>query len=260
MLRRLIESPEPLTVTELADDMGLHQSTVSRLMATLSAAGYARTDARGRFVPDYGVVTLAAQTGRLPLLSRPWPVFERLARTHPELSATVAMLWRGKLVYGLRSGGRGVAMMRQYPGYPLHRSTPGLRLLLDLPEAEALELLATSRSEYGWSGDPAVVPADEHTLLARARELCQHEVLLLSGGWAINTALAGAIPVRTPEPHPVALTLLDRQGRLHPDELRLVLHTVRRELESAFSEDPTETPSSQPTGDRHVRHRLEAQS
>lgn len=253
VLRRLIESPSPLRLTDLADELGMHQSSVSRIMTTLSAAGFARTDVHGRFVPDYAIVTLAAQTARLPLLSRPWPVFERLARTHPDLSATVAMLWRDRLVYGLRSGGRGVAMVRQFPGYPLHRSTPGLRLLLDLPEAEALRLLAASRAQFGWSGDPAVVPSDERTLLARARERCEHEVLLLSDGWAVRTVLAGAIPVRTTEPHPVALTLLDHHGVCTPDELRLVLHTVRRELEEAFlTDESSPEPIPSMTGVRHV--------
>lgn len=234
VLQRLIEAPGPLTLTELARDLDTHPSSVSRIMSTLVTAGYARTDVNGRFVPDYGIVALAAQTTRLPLLSRPWPVLEALARSHPDLSATVTMLWRGQLVYGVRSGGRGVAMLRRFPGYPLHRSTPGLRLLLDLPEQEALDLLAASRARYGWDGGAAVVPATEGALLARARELCEHDVLLLTDGWAVDTPLAAAIPVRTPEPHPVALAVIDKQRTQTPDELRLLLHSVRRELEQAF--------------------------
>ncbi|HIT75922.1 MAG TPA: helix-turn-helix domain-containing protein [Candidatus Avipropionibacterium avicola] len=234
VLRRLVEVDEPWTLAQLATELGTHQSSVSRLMATLVAAGYARKDEKGRFVPDYGIISLATRTNRLPLLSRPWPVFEQLAKDHPRLSATVAMLWRGQLLYGLRSGGRGVALLRQYPDYPLHRSSPGLRLLLDMPEPEAVELLESSRQRHGWSGDPAIVPADAAELLARARERCEHEVLMLSDGWAVNTALSGAIPVRTSEPHPVALAIVDKHGDLSPDELRLVLHTVRRDLELAF--------------------------
>lgn len=254
VLQRLIEASEPVTLTELAGELDTHPSSVSRLMSTLVTAGYARTDVHGRFVPDYGVVALAAQTTRLPLLSRPWPVLEALARSHPDLSATVAMLWRGQLVYGVRSGGRGVAMLRRFPGYPLHRSTPGLRLLLDLPVDDALELLAASRARYGWDGDPEVVPADGATLLARARELCEHDVLLLSDGWAVDTPLAGAIPVVTPEPHPVALTIIDRERTQTPDELRLLLHSMRRELEDAFrnvghADGPTSRSTTATTGE-----------
>lgn len=235
MLRRLVEVDRPLTLTELASELDTHQSSVSRIMATLVAAGYARKDEHGRFIPDYGVADLASQTGRLPLLSKPWPVFEKLAADHPQLSATVAMLWRRRLVYGLRSGGRrGIALLRQYPDYPLHRSAPGLRLLLDLPESEALDLLERSRQRHAWVGPNDILPATPKALLDAARERCVHEVLVLTDGWAIGTAQSAAIPVATPEPHPVALAIVDRDADLSVDELRLVLHTVRRDLELAF--------------------------
>ncbi len=234
VLQRLAESRQTLTATQLAAELGTHQSSVSRLLATLTSAGYVRRDESGHFAPDYGIVALASHAAHLPLIRRPWQVFEAFSLDHPDLSATLAMLWRGQLVYGQRLRGRTTQHARRYSAFPLHRSSPGLRLLLELPETEALALLEDSRRQHGWSGDPDVVPRDPAALLERAQELCEHEVLILSDRWALDVHQSGAIPVNTAEPHPVALAVLDHDGRHSPDELRLILHTVRRDLELAF--------------------------
>src|SRR5699024_3692979 len=82
VLRRLVESG-PMSATELARELGLHQSSISRVMATLGEAGFVRKDEHGRFVPDYGVITLAAETTRLPLLTKPVPEFRALLEEDP---------------------------------------------------------------------------------------------------------------------------------------------------------------------------------
>lgn len=239
VLRRLVESSTPLSATELAKELGLHQSSISRVLATLIEAGYVRKDERGRFVPDYGVITLAAETTRLPLLTRPLPVFREFLQQHPTLTITTAMLWRSEMIYLTRSSSGAPTHLYEYTGntgFPLHQSAPGLRLLLDLPEDQAVELLAASRARHGWGGDRDVVPADERGVLAAARERCDHDVLVLPG-WVAPGELSGAIPVRTSEPHPVALAVVVRDGAMGADELRLLLHRVRRDLEAAFSGD-----------------------
>lgn len=232
VLRRLVESG-PMSATEVARELGLHQSSISRVMSTLGEAGFVRKDAHGRFVPDYGVITLAAETTRLPLLTKPVPVFRALLEEYPTLTLTTAMLWRSEMIYLLRSNTGGLTHLYENVRFPLHRSSPALRLLLDLPEAEALRLLADSRDRHGWSGDPAVVPADERSVLAAARDRLRHDVLLLDG-WAKRDELSGAIPVRTSEPHPVALAIVVSDGSLDADELRILLHQARRDLETAF--------------------------
>lgn len=232
VLRRLVESA-PMSATELARELGLHQSSISRVMATLGEAGFVRKDDHGRFVPDYGVITLAAETTRLPLLTKPVPVFSALLEEFPTLTLTTAMLWRSEMIYLLRSNTGGLTHLYENVQYPLHRSSPALRLLLGLPEHEALRLLADSRTRHGWSGDPAVVPPDEESLLRAARERLRHDVLMLDG-WSKAGELSGAIPVRTTEPHPVALAIVVSDGSLDADELRIVLHRARRDLETTF--------------------------
>lgn len=234
VLRRLVESG-PMSATELARELGLHQSSISRVMATLGEAGFVRKDHNGQFAPDYGVITLAAETTRLPLLTKPVPVFTDLLDEFPTLTLTTAMLWRSEMLYLLRSNTGGLTHMYENVRFPLHRSSPALRLLLDLPQERALELLADSRGRYGWDGNPAVVPADEESVLRRARDLVRHDVLILDG-WANPGEISGAIPVRTSEPHPVALAIVVSDGSLDADELRIVLHRARRDLEIAFRE------------------------
>lgn len=234
VLRRLVESG-PMSATELARELGLHQSSISRVMATLGEAGFVRKDHNGQFAPDYGVITLAAETTRLPLLTKPVPVFSALLEEYPTLTLTTAMLWRSEMLYLLRSNTGGVTHLYENMRFPLHRSSPALRLLLDLPEDEALSLLADSRERYGWPGDPAIVPPDGESVLRTARSLLRHDVLILNS-WAHAGEVSGAIPVRTSEPHPVALAIVVSDGCLDADELRIVLHRTRRDLEAAFRE------------------------
>jgi|GEM_PF-1341611 len=235
VLRRLVESPRPMSATELAKELGLHQSSISRVMATLGEAGYVRKNERGQFVPDYGVITLAAETTRLPLLTRPVPVFRALLEKYPTITVTTAMLWRSEMLYLVRSNSGSIVHTYEYHGYALNASAPGLRLLLDLPEDEALALLAESRERRGWGGNPRMAPADELSTLQEARKCLDHDVLILDS-WYDEGQLSGAIPVRTPEPHPVTLAIVVSDGSQTPDSLRLLLHEVRRDLEDAFSD------------------------
>ena len=65
----------PETVTEIAAQLGLHKSTVFRLLATLEARGLVEQNtSRGRYRLGYGVVQLAAGAAKkhdLSVISRP---------------------------------------------------------------------------------------------------------------------------------------------------------------------------------------------
>jgi IclR family transcriptional regulator, acetate operon repressor len=73
----------PAGVTDIATELGVHKSTVFRLLATLEARGLVEQHSeRGRYRLGYGVVQLAAGATRmddLSLLSR--PVCRQLAET-----------------------------------------------------------------------------------------------------------------------------------------------------------------------------------
>lgn len=70
-------------VTDIAAEVGVHKSTVSRLLATLEARGLVEQNgSRGRYQLGYGVVQIAAGvTGRHDLTALARPVCQELART-----------------------------------------------------------------------------------------------------------------------------------------------------------------------------------
>ena len=68
-----------LGVTEVAQELGIHKSTVSRLMAALEQRGFVRREGE-RFVPGLELARLARTADPVtPLVDRALPVMERLA-------------------------------------------------------------------------------------------------------------------------------------------------------------------------------------
>ncbi|MCG5221118.1 helix-turn-helix domain-containing protein [Streptosporangium sp. KLBMP 9127] len=232
VLRELVDEGSPLTATEIARRIGVHQSSVSRILATLTQVGYVRKTSDRRFAPDFGVLSLMSATTWFPLIRKPRAAMEAIASAHPGLDATLCVLWRGEMIYFLRTGGD-IGTVDFGAGFPVHLSAPGLRMLVDLPEDEALEILRQSRHRYGWPGT-AAVPATEEDVLAFARVNVEHDVLVLPE-WGFAGMVGAAIPVKTDEDHPVALALTGDVRIADPATLRLWLHDARRTVEAALA-------------------------
>ncbi|TWD82569.1 DNA-binding IclR family transcriptional regulator [Kribbella amoyensis] len=232
ILRMLVDEGEPMTATEIARRIGMHQSSASRILATLGEVGYVRKD-QGRFAPDYGVLALGSATTRLPLIQRPRAAFEQLTAEHGDITMTMCMLWRDELLYLLRQTSGSEPLAFWTGAFPINVSAPGLRLLVDLPDEEALHILRMARQRNGWGGRPEIVPSTEEGLLAKARATVADDVLIMAD-WVVEGRTSGAIPLITPEPHPVALAIVDDVGALGPDRLALLLHKARRLVEQSF--------------------------
>ena len=235
ILRVLVDEGEPMTGTEIARRMGLHQSSVSRVLSTLIEVGYARKNATGRFEPDYGVLALGSATTRLPLITKPRAVFEELVDEGFGDLVSMCMLWRDEMIYLLRATPGSEPMSFWSGGFPLNVSVPALRLLVDLDTDDALAILRASRARFGWGGRPEIVPATEDEALAVARRMITDDVLILPQ-WIDVDHISGAIPVRTNEPHPVALAIVDRSGGTSPERLTIQLHQARRRVEACFAD------------------------
>ncbi|MFW6600250.1 helix-turn-helix domain-containing protein [Propionibacteriaceae bacterium Y2011] len=233
ILRMLVDEGTPMTATEVGRRIGIHQSSASRILATLGEVGYVRKSDNGQFEPDYGVLALGSATTRLPLITRPREVFQEIVEENPYIGASMCMLFRDEMIYLLRARSGSDTLTFWSNGFPINISAPGLRLLLDLPEHDATAILQSSRQRFGWGGRPAVVPATEAEVLAKAQHLLHDEVLLLRD-WHVDGETGGAIPIRTPEPHPVALALVDASGTYSDERLTLLLHQARRRVEQAF--------------------------
>lgn len=232
-LRVLVDEGTPVTSTEIARRIGLHQSSASRILATLGDAGFVRKTSAG-FTPDFGVLSLASATSQFPLMQRPRPAMEQIAARCAGLSVTLAMLWRGQMIYFLRTTKGAETIDFWWSDFPIHLSAPGLRLLVDLPREQALDVLRDSRRDHGWDGEPDV-PATEEGVLDRATNDVAHDVLVLRD-WNHANNTGAAIPVESREDHPLALALTGPSDIADDPTLQLWLHDGRRSVEAALRE------------------------
>lgn len=233
ILRLLVEAGEPLSPTELAGKVGLHQSSVSRALATLAEAGYVRKTANRRFEPDFGVLTLAAAVGNFPLTRKPRAVVEEAAARLPGVLVTLSILWRGQILYFLRADGAYDEVEFWGANFPLHQSAPGMRMLLSLPDEEALRHLRDSRARCGWPLEGDITPRDEAGALRQARDLLDHDILILEG-WHRNDRVGAATLIDYPADYPVAVSITTQRELATDDQLRLWLHEIRRAVEKSL--------------------------
>lgn len=237
VLRHLVESPTPLSATEIARRCGVHQSSASRALATLAAEGYVRKIGYRSFAPDYGVLELAiTASDRFDLVEKPRAAMRAAAELADGLMVSICMLWRHQTIYFLRTtmtakGGRSITFSGS--GFPLHMSSPALLLMLDMPEQQALDLLTYSRERNGWNRPTPQVPATESEVLAAARKCYEHETVLLHN-WVEPGHLSAAIRIQTAEEQPTALALAGPDTIAPPETVRLWLHQIRRSVEAAL--------------------------
>lgn len=98
-LQALALAGEPVGCRELARRLGLHPVRVNRLLMSLAAGGFARQDARRRYLPGPAFQVLAAAAvGRSSLLRQALPHLTSLAH---DTGAVVALgvLWRDQVCY-----------------------------------------------------------------------------------------------------------------------------------------------------------------
>lgn len=231
VLRTLIDEGSPLTGTEIARRFGLHQSSISRVLATLAELGYVRKDASGKFVPDYGILTFAPAIPQFPLVVKPRATIEQIAAEHPGFTVHLCLLWRTEIIYLLRTAMNNETITFWGSPFPLHVSCPALRLLLDLPRAQATEILNASKDRLGWERTTPNVPASVPATLNAARKLLEHDVLILDEWYQLG-GVGAAIPLSTDENLPVALAITGPTAEVDHATLRLWLHDARRRVEA----------------------------
>lgn len=199
ILRILAEAEGPLTATAISERVGLHVSNVSRALKVLAGAGYVRKPTYHSFAADLGVLTLAGSAAtRLPEVSRTRAAV-RAAADAAGLQATLAAVFRDQVVYLHRCSPGHEPVSAVAGGWPLHRSVVGLRLLLELPAAQARAALAAAARRYGWERPTASTPADPAACLAAARRRLYGGVLALHA-WDEPGRIACASLVGTAAP------------------------------------------------------------
>lgn len=236
VLRVLAEAPHPLTSTEIASQVGLHQSWTSRVLKTLSNAGYVRKPSYQQFALDYGVLTLGTSAPDLFAFAvKPRTAMAKLASQVDGCLVSLGMLHQGLLIWFLRTLKGQDTVTISSGRYPLHLSTIALRLLLDKIPGEACAVLKISRERYGWDRPTRNVPSTPKAVLEFARKNLLHDCLVLHD-YASKGTLAGAIPVHVTGEPPVALAISGLPSSpLSPDQLMLHLQEGRRAIESSMT-------------------------
>ncbi len=224
----LLSTGTPVSGGEIARRVGLHQSTVSRLLRTLIDNGYVAR-VRGGNVPALRMLRFARVTESFPLIAALRPVVSEIAEARPGSHVNVCTYVHEELVYLLRAQ-TGVEPITGL-SFPLHSSSAALRLLVDLPRDQALAALHRSRDRYGWRGT-SNLPADPEAVLEQASALIDHDVLILDR-WTAGS-VTGAIPLAGPDDHLTALAIAG-PAEVDHRELQLVLHDARRRIESVIA-------------------------
>lgn len=236
VLQMLVDEPGPLSASEIARRMGMHQSSISRILATLAEAGFAQKVGAQAFSPDYGVLSLSvASLNKYSIAQLPRTALERAAADYPGHSFALSVLWRGRIIYFLRTcQGQETRVFDADGRWPLHLSSPGLCLLLSLPADEALELLDGSRRRLGWDRPGPAAPPSPEEALFQVRAGVSHECLVLDDWQAVGRR-SSAIALNLAGYPPVALSMAGTTDLMSIPDVRLALHTVRREVESAMT-------------------------
>src|SRR3954454_10699738 len=126
-------------VTEIAAELGVHKSTVSRLIAVLESRGYVeQTSERGKYRLGFAILRLArAGSGHLDLVKLSQDVCDALA---PDVGETtnLAILDEARIVNIVEAIGPEQITLRTWVGQscPAHATSSGKVLLAGLEPAE----------------------------------------------------------------------------------------------------------------------------
>jgi IclR family transcriptional regulator, KDG regulon repressor len=170
ILEALAETGE-VGIAQLSSQVGLHVSTVHRLLSTLISRGYVRQNTEtGRYLLGLKVLDVAsAVRDHLDMRMEALPVLRNLMKKSGE-TANLGVRDRRHLVYieQASSPGRLLRMFVQVGGRaPLHSTASGKVLLAHLPASELQELL----SDYILPPNASRTIVDRSVLLAELEEV-----------------------------------------------------------------------------------------
>lgn len=139
------------TVSELASQLDVHKSTVSRLMSTLQTHGLVEVaDTRGRYRLGYGLVRLAGMIGgQLDITTQGNEICSTLARDVGE-TVTLSVLQENLAVTIYQVNGGSTVTLENWLGRatPPHATSSGKVLLAFLPSDELDDLLDGGLPDY----------------------------------------------------------------------------------------------------------------
>jgi DNA-binding IclR family transcriptional regulator len=133
-------------VTEIAVELGVHKSTVSRLITVLESRGFVeQLSERGKYRLGFAIVRLAGSTSaRMDLTRESQAICDRLAEQSGE-TTNLAILDEDRIVNVVEAHGPAEITLRSWVGQncPAHATSSGRVLLAARTDDDARELIGT---------------------------------------------------------------------------------------------------------------------
>lgn len=216
-LEILADAPEPLTIAELADAMGVHRSVAYRILRTLEDHSLLVRDDAGRVQPGPGLAVLARGVAR-NLQTAALPELTQLANTLT-MSAFVAVWDREDCVTLVTVDPRhtGAAVV-QHPGsrHPVSAGAPGIAIQSALSEQEWQRLA------------PGIHYRPEAAEARRRGFAASHDEV-------IPGVSSLAVPVRVPGGRPAALAVVYIRAAQDPAEVAAALSASAARIEAQLA-------------------------
>ena len=138
-------------VTEIARELGVHKSTVSRLIAVLESRGFVeQLSDRGKYRLGFAIVRLAGSTSaQMDLAKESQPICDELAADSGE-TTNIAILDAGRIINVVEAVGPAEITLRSWVGQscPAHATSSGKVLLAGLSPERVRELLGDRLPAY----------------------------------------------------------------------------------------------------------------
>ncbi|MBN2643145.1 MAG: helix-turn-helix domain-containing protein [Victivallales bacterium] len=145
-IMKLLAANGGMTASDIARELEINQSSVSRLLQSLISAGFVYKPGFQRFALDYGILTFAGVAlDNFPLASAAAKVCNSIHERH-SCGVAVAVLSAGRLLYLAFTGeapDSGLKLIDD-SDYPIHRSSLGLVLCCTVGEQTFMELVPDS--------------------------------------------------------------------------------------------------------------------
>ena len=123
-------SASPRSLTELAQNIGVHKSTALRLLQTLEQADTVRQDSAGKYVLGFGIIPLAESAiNQIDTRGIAHPFLEKLAS---EIGHTVHLgqLIDKRVIYVDKVDGAGTVAMGSRIGLPAELHTAAVAMVM----------------------------------------------------------------------------------------------------------------------------------